>query len=58
MQVLGWLMDTREAKAIELADRGRVVRQDSGWLVFSLNSLNRYRHSHVGAEGHLRLRRF
>jgi hypothetical protein len=36
-------MLVREAKAIELADRGRVARDGDDWLVFSLNSANRYR---------------
>lgn len=35
-------MDMREGKAVELADRGRVVKQGDGWLVFSLNGPNRY----------------
>jgi transposase len=35
-------VDTREAKAIELADRGRVIRNGDRWLVFSLNSSERY----------------
>jgi transposase/predicted nucleic acid-binding Zn finger protein len=33
----------REAKALELADRGRVVRNGDGWLVFSLNGPEKYR---------------
>jgi transposase len=33
----------REAKAVELADRGRVVRDGDSWLVFSLNSSETYR---------------
>ncbi len=36
-------MDNRAAKARELASRGRVVRDGLTWLVFSLNSGNRYR---------------
>jgi hypothetical protein len=36
-------VETREAKALELADRGRVVRDGDGWLVFSLTSTDRYR---------------
>jgi transposase len=37
-------VDVREAKAIELADRGRVVQEkNGGWLVFSLNSCEKYR---------------
>ncbi len=36
-------MEVREAKALELADRGRVVRDGDGWLVFSLTSIDRYR---------------
>ncbi len=35
-------MDIREAKAVELADRGRVVKSSNGWLVFSLSSSERY----------------
>jgi transposase len=35
-------VDIREAKAIELADRGRVVRNGDKWFVFSLNSADRY----------------
>ncbi|MHB1425385.1 MAG: transposase [Gemmataceae bacterium] len=35
-------MNTREAKAIELADRGRVVRNGDKWFVFSLTSTERY----------------
>src|ERR1022692_5155902 len=33
----------REAKALELADRGRVVRDGDSWLVFSLNGPEKYR---------------
>jgi transposase len=33
----------REAKALELADRGRVVRDGDGWVVFSLNGPEKYR---------------
>ncbi|HVS34977.1 MAG TPA: transposase [Gemmataceae bacterium] len=33
----------REAKAIELADRGRAVRDGAGWVVFSLNGPEKYR---------------
>jgi transposase len=37
-------VDIRHQKARELADRGRVVKEGDGrWLVFSLNSANRYR---------------
>src|SRR5437588_10143736 len=36
-------MNTRQAKALELAERGRVVRQNDHWLVFSLTSTNKYR---------------
>jgi transposase len=37
-------MDIQKQKARELADRGRCVQQaDGAWLVFSLNSTNRYR---------------
>jgi hypothetical protein len=36
-------MNAREAKAIELADRGRVVKQADHWLVFSLTSAEKYR---------------
>jgi transposase len=36
-------MDMREAKAIELADRGRVVREGTGWVVFSLSGPGKYR---------------
>jgi transposase len=36
-------MQVREAKAIELVERGRVLRDASGFLVFSLNNPNRYR---------------
>lgn len=35
-------VNTREAKAVELADRGRVVRNGDKWLVFSLTSTDRY----------------
>lgn len=35
-------VNTREAKALELADRGRVVRNGNKWLVFSLSSSERY----------------
>jgi len=35
-------VDIREAKAIELADRGRVIRSGNKWLVFSLTSRERY----------------
>ena len=36
-------MDSREAKAFELADRGRVVRKGAdSWVVFSLNSPEKY----------------
>lgn len=35
-------MNAREVKARELADRGRVVCDGSGWLVFSLTSPERY----------------
>ena len=38
----GAAVEAREAKAIELADRGRVVRNGDKWLVFSLNSSERY----------------
>jgi transposase len=38
-----WRMDLRKSKALELADRGRVVPDGDDWLVFSLNSTNRYR---------------
>jgi transposase len=36
-------VDFRDAKAQELADRGRVVKDASGWSVFSLTSHERYR---------------
>ncbi len=36
-------MSTREVKAKELADRGRVVKQDDHWLVFSLSSSEKYK---------------
>lgn len=36
-------MEARCLKAQELADRGRVVRDGDSWLVFSLNSGERYR---------------
>src|SRR5579883_2912816 len=36
-------MEARSVKALELVDRGRVVRDGEGWLVFSLNSIERYR---------------
>jgi transposase len=36
-------MNTREAKATELADRGRVVKQVDHWLVFSLTSTEKYK---------------
>lgn len=35
-------VDIREAKAVELADRGRVVKRPNGWLVYSLNSSEKY----------------
>lgn len=35
-------MNIREAKAIELADRGRCVRNGEKWFVFSLTSTERY----------------
>lgn len=35
-------VDIREEKAIELADRGRVVKRPNGWLVYSLNSSEKY----------------
>ena len=35
-------VDIREAKAIELADRGRVVKRPNGWLVYSLSSSEKY----------------
>jgi transposase len=35
-------VDIREAKAIELANRGRVVKRPNGWLVYSLNSSEKY----------------
>jgi transposase len=35
-------VDIREAKTIELADRGRVIRNDGKWLVFSLSGPERY----------------
>src|SRR5260370_36299116 len=38
----GRVMNTREAKAVELADRGRVVADKGGWLVFSLNGPEKY----------------
>jgi transposase len=39
----GAKMELREAKAIELADRGRVVQEKGGgWVVFSLNSCEKY----------------
>jgi len=38
----GGVMNAREVKAKELADRGRVVCDGSGWLVFSLTSPERY----------------
>jgi len=36
-------METREAKALELAERGRVVRDGDGWVVFSLSGPEKYR---------------
>src|SRR5947209_18895879 len=33
----------RVSKAMELVERGRVVRDQGGWIVWSLNSSNRYR---------------
>jgi transposase len=36
-------MHMREAKALELADRDRVIRDGNGWVVFSLNGPERYR---------------
>lgn len=38
----GRAVDIREAKALELADRGRVIRSGNKWLVFSLSSSERY----------------
>src|SRR4051812_21952285 len=38
-----YFMNTREAKAIELADRGRVIKQADHWLVFSLSSTEKYK---------------
>lgn len=35
-------MNIREEKAIELANRGRVVKRPNGWLVYSLNSSEKY----------------
>lgn len=35
-------MNIREEKAIELADRGRVVKRPNGWLVYSLSSGEKY----------------
>jgi transposase len=35
-------VDIREAKAIELADRGRVVKRPNGWMVYSLSSSEKY----------------
>ncbi len=35
-------MDIREQKAVELADRGRVVKRPNGWLIYSLNSSEKY----------------
>ncbi len=35
-------MEVREAKALELADRGRVVKDGARWFVFSLNGPERY----------------
>jgi transposase len=37
-------MDAQKRKAVELADRGRCIRQEDGaWTVFSLNSSNKYK---------------
>jgi transposase len=36
-------MDMREAKALELAQRGRVIRDGDGWTVFSLSGPEKYR---------------
>jgi hypothetical protein len=36
-------MDVRTEKARELADRGRVVKQDGYWFVFSITSSEKYR---------------
>jgi SWIM zinc finger len=36
-------MEARSLKAQEPADRGRVVRDGDGWLVYSLTSVERYR---------------
>jgi transposase len=36
-------MDARRERARELADRGRVVKKDDHWLVFSLTSPEKYR---------------
>lgn len=38
----GRAVEIREAKAIELADRGRAVRNGREWFVFSLSSAERY----------------
>jgi transposase len=35
-------VDIREQKAVELADRGRVVKRPNGWLVYSLSSSEKY----------------
>jgi hypothetical protein len=35
-------MTTRRERARELADHGRVVKQDDCWLVFSLSSSEKY----------------
>src|ERR1051326_4049643 len=36
-------MDARQSKARALADRGRVMRDGDGWVVYSLTSTNKYR---------------
>jgi hypothetical protein len=41
--VTGVEMNAREAKAAELADRGRVIRDGDGWVVFSLSGPQKYR---------------
>jgi transposase len=44
-------MDIQKQKAQELADRGRCVQQADGtWIVFSLNSTNRYKVVLYGAD--------
>jgi transposase len=35
-------VNTREQKALELADRGRVVKRPNGWLVYALHTSEKY----------------